>query len=68
MVARAGGKIKYGHLEVGCFTKDGPLSDIAKKMIAGILDVGDVITAFGNPIPISYFRLVPHQEAPTYIC
>ena len=48
--------------------KDGQLSDIAKRMIAGILDVGDAVTAFGNPIPTSYLRLVPHQEAPTYIC
>ncbi len=141
MVARAGGKIKYGHSEVGCFTKDGyyyeqheieflptdpilaveqiviakwalrmlgykygvevsyapkitvgkagsglhfhmlaekngknmmvkdgRLSDIAKQMIVGVLDVGDAVTAFGNPIPTSYLRLVPHQEAPTYIC
>jgi len=48
--------------------KDGVLSDIAKRMIAGILDVGDAVTAFGNTIPTSYLRLVPHQEAPTYIC
>lgn len=141
MVSKAGGKIKYGHSEVGCFTKDGKyyeqheieflpvdpvlaveeiilakwilrnlgaqygvtvsfapkitvgkagsgmhfhmmaekngknlmvkdgvLSDIAKRMIAGILDVGDAVTAFGNTIPTSYLRLVPHQEAPTYIC
>lgn len=141
LVAKAGGKIKYGHSEVGCFTKDGlyyeqheieflpvdprlaveelilakwilrnlgnqygvtvsfapkitvgkagsgmhfhmmaekngknvmikdgVLSDIAKRMIAGILDVGDAVTAFGNTIPTSYLRLVPHQEAPTYIC
>ncbi|MBO5003042.1 glutamine synthetase [Methanocorpusculaceae archaeon] len=141
LIARAGGKIKYGHSEVGCFTKDGlyyeqheieflpvdprlaveelilakwilrnlgnqygvtvsfapkitvgkagsgmhfhmmaekngknvmikdgVLSDIAKRMIAGILDVGDAVTAFGNTIPTSYLRLVPHQEAPTYIC
>ena len=141
MVSQAGGKIKYGHSEVGCFTKDGKyyeqheieflpvdpvlaveeiilakwilrnlgaqygvtvsfapkitvgkagsgmhfhmmaekngknlmikdgiLSDIAKRMIAGILDVGDAVTAFGNTIPTSYLRLVPHQEAPTYIC
>ena len=44
------------------------LSDIAKKMIAGILDVSDALTAFGNTIPTSYLRLVPHQEAPTNIC
>ncbi|HJJ29216.1 MAG TPA: glutamine synthetase family protein [Methanocorpusculum sp.] len=141
IVAKAGGQIKYGHSEVGCFTKDGKyyeqheieflpmppvfaveqlilakwalrllgykygvtisyapkitvgkagsglhfhmlaekngrnvmvkdgaLSDIAKRMIAGILDLGDAVTAFGNTIPTSYFRLVPHQEAPTYIC
>ena len=141
LIAKAGGKIKYGHSEVGCFTKDGlyyeqheieflpvdprlaveelilakwilrnlgnqygvtvsfapkitvgkagsgmhfhmmaekngknvmikdgVLSDIAKRMIAGILDVGDAVTAFGNTIPTSYLRLVPHQEAPTYIC
>ena len=44
------------------------LSDVAKKMIAGILDVSDALTAFGNTIPTSYLRLVPHQEAPTNIC
>jgi glutamine synthetase len=26
------------------------------------------ITAFGNKNPTSYFRLVPHQEAPTNVC
>jgi len=49
-------------------TENGVLSDIAKRMIAGILDVSDAITAFGNTIPTSYLRLVPHQEAPTNIC
>ncbi len=44
------------------------LSNIAKKMIAGILDTADALTAFGNTIPTSYLRLVPHQEAPTNIC
>ncbi len=44
------------------------LSDIARKMIAGILEVADALTAFGNTIPTSYLRLVPHQEAPTNIC
>lgn len=48
--------------------KDGSLSDDAKKMIAGILDLADALTAFGNTIPTSYLRLVPHQEAPTNIC
>ena len=141
LVARAGGRIKYGHSEVGCFyngdtyyeqheieflpmpveqaveqviiakwilrmlgnrygveisfapkitvgkagsgmhfhmlaEKDGRnlmvegdrLSPLAQKMIAGILDVSDALTAFGNTIPTSYLRLVPHQEAPTRIC
>src|SRR6056297_1467803 len=44
------------------------LSEIAKKMIAGVLDLSDSLTAFGNTIPTSYLRLVPHQEAPTNIC
>jgi glutamine synthetase len=141
LIAQAGGKIKYGHSEVGCFSsgdkyyeqheieflpteveeaaeqliiakwivrmlgfrygveisyapkivvgkagsglhfhmlaekdgknlmvEDGVLSSMARKMIAGILDAGDAITAFGNGIPTSYLRLVPHQEAPTNIC
>ncbi len=140
-VAQAGGKIKYGHSEVGCFmtedklyeqheieflptnaedavdqlviakwivrmlgyrygveisyapkiivgkagsglhfhmliekdgknllVEDSKLSPLAKRMIAGILDSADALTAFGNTIPTSYLRLVPHQEAPTYIC
>lgn len=46
----------------------GKLSDTAKKMIAGFLDLAPSLTAFGNINPTSYFRLVPHQEAPTNIC
>ena len=49
-------------------TCDGKLSDIAKKAIVGILENADAITAMGNKVPTSYFRLVPHQEAPTSIC
>jgi len=48
--------------------KDLKLSDVAKKMIAGVLDISKALSAFGNRIPISYLRLVPHQEAPTNIC
>ncbi len=48
--------------------ENGRLSDIAKKVIAGILDVAPALSAFGNTIPTSYFRLVPHQEAPTNVC
>ena len=141
-IARTGGKIKYGHSEVGNFTLDGSnyeqnesefipvpaeeaaeqlmiakwvirtmahrrglrvtfapkittgkagsglhihmrlmrdghnmmidenrnLSTVARRAIAGIMDLAPSITAFGNPIPTSYFRLVPHQEAPTSVC
>jgi glutamine synthetase len=48
--------------------ENGILSDPARKMIAGILDLADALTAFGNTIPTSYLRLVPHQEAPTNVC
>ncbi len=48
--------------------ENGKLSTHAKKMIAGILDLAAPLTAFGNTIPTSYLRLVPHQEAPTNIC
>ncbi|MBE0661596.1 MAG: glutamine synthetase [Bacteroidales bacterium] len=48
--------------------QDGRLSDIARKAIAGYLDLAPSLTAFGNTNPTSYFRLVPHQEAPTNIC
>jgi len=48
--------------------KAGKLSDEARKAIAGYLSLAASLTAFGNAIPTSYFRLVPHQEAPTNIC
>lgn len=44
------------------------LTDTAHKTIAGILDLAASLTAFGNTNPTSYFRLVPHQEAPTNVC
>jgi len=44
------------------------LTDNAKKLIAGLLDLAPSLTAFGNTVPTSYLRLVPHQEAPTRIC
>ncbi|MFA5162522.1 MAG: glutamine synthetase family protein [Elusimicrobiales bacterium] len=46
----------------------GQLSDTAKKLIAGYLALAPSLTAFGNTVPTSYLRLVPHQEAPTNIC
>ncbi|MBQ3629634.1 MAG: glutamine synthetase [Prevotella sp.] len=47
---------------------NGVLSESARRMIAGMMDVAPAITAFGNKNPTSYFRLVPHQEAPTNVC
>ncbi len=48
--------------------ENGKISDTAKKAIAGYLKLAPSLTAFGNTNPTSYFRLVPHQEAPTNIC
>lgn len=48
--------------------ENGRLSDTARKAIAGYLELAPSLTAFGNTNPTSYFRLVPHQEAPTNIC
>ena len=48
--------------------KDKVLSDDAKRAIAGMMTLAPSITAFGNTNPTSYFRLVPHQEAPTNVC
>ena len=47
---------------------DGKLSDEARAAIAGLMTLAPSITAFGNKNPTSYFRLVPHQEAPTNVC
>ncbi|MBN1196298.1 MAG: glutamine synthetase [Candidatus Aminicenantes bacterium] len=48
--------------------RDGRLSDDARRMIAGFLTLAPSLTAFGNTVPTSFLRLVPHQEAPTAIC
>ena len=48
--------------------EDGKLSETARRAIAGMMELAPSITAFGNTNPTSYFRLVPHQEAPTNIC
>ena len=64
-------------MHVHCkFTKDGKsmmirngeLSDECKKAIAGYMTAGTSLPAFGNPNPLSFMRLVPHQEAPTSLC
>ena len=48
--------------------KDKKLSETARRAIAGLMKLAPAITAFGNTNPTSYFRLVPHQEAPTNVC
>lgn len=53
---------------VNQYVTDGKLNDTAKKAIAGYMVCASSLTAFGNTNPTSYFRLVPHQEAPTSIC
>ncbi len=44
------------------------ISDDARRAIAGMMKLAPALTAFGNTNPTSYFRLVPHQEAPTNVC
>ena len=51
-----------------CMIAGGKLSDEARRAIAGMMTLAPSITAFGNKTPVSYFRLVPHQEAPTSVC
>ena len=47
---------------------DGQLNETARKAIAGYMECAPSLTAFGNMNPTSYFRLGPHQEAPTTVC
>ncbi len=74
-------KISVGHAGSGlhfhtCLVKNGKnamiekgdLSLNAKKTISGYMSLAKSLTAFGNTVPTSYLRLVPHQEAPTKIC
>jgi len=46
----------------------GNISREARKLIGGLCNYADSLTAFGNTLASSYFRLVPNQEAPTKIC
>ena len=48
--------------------ENGKLSNTARTAIAGLMQLADSITAFGNKNPMAYLRLVPHQEAPTNVC
>ena len=54
--------------ECNMMSAQGKLSDTALMAIAGMMELAPAITAFGNKNPTSYFRLVPHQEAPTNVC
>ncbi|MBM4271704.1 MAG: glutamine synthetase [Deltaproteobacteria bacterium] len=47
-------------------SEDG-LSHTGRNYFAGLLTYASEITAITNPLPISYKRLVPGREAPTYI-
>ena len=53
---------------INCMVDEKSISDTARKIMVGILEKASSLTAFGNTIPLSYLRLVPHQEAPTNIC
>ena len=48
--------------------EQGKLSDPARKLIGGLCEYADTLTAFGNTVSSAYLRLVPNQEAPTRIC
>ncbi len=46
---------------------EGRLSEPALRLIGGLCEYADSLTAFGNTTASSYLRLVPDQEAPTRI-
>lgn len=48
--------------------REGNLSQDARKLIGGLCEYADSLTAFGNTVSSAYLRLVPNQEAPTRIC
>jgi glutamine synthetase len=43
------------------------LSVHAHRLVGGLCEYADTLTAFGNTVTSSYLRLVPEQEAPTRI-
>ena len=47
---------------------DGKLTEAARRLIGGLCEYADSLTAFGNTVSSAYLRLVPNQEAPTRIC
>ncbi len=46
----------------------GELTGLALRANYGMLHLAPGLTAFGNTVPTSYLRLMPHHEAPTNIC
>lgn len=74
-------KLMFGHAGSGLhihtrLVKDGRsvigdgsgLTETAYRVLAGYLTMAPSLTAFGNPIPVSFLRLVPNHEAPVYVC
>ncbi|MGI9599318.1 MAG: glutamine synthetase family protein, partial [Acidimicrobiales bacterium] len=57
---------KDGALDGGAGDVDEPLSDLAKKFMAGLLHHAPEITAVTNQLVNSYKRLVPGYEAPVW--
>ncbi len=47
---------------------DGKLSEPARRLIGGLCEYADSLTAFGNTVSSAYLRLIPNQEAPTQVC
>ncbi|MEN6311579.1 MAG: glutamine synthetase family protein [Acidobacteriota bacterium] len=47
---------------------DGRLSEAARKLVGGLCEYADSLTAFGNTVSSAYLRLVPNHEAPTRVC
>jgi glutamine synthetase len=47
---------------------DGKLSEPARRLIGGLCEYADSLTAFGNTVSSAYLRLIPNQEAPTRVC
>jgi glutamine synthetase len=72
MVGHAGSGLHIHTMLVGdgknAFSDGTGITEVARRVIAGYLDLAPSLTAFGNTVPLSYLRLVPHQEAPTNVC
>jgi glutamine synthetase len=70
-VAGSGFHLHVALLRDGRFVMNGPdgaLSEEARKLIGGLCEYADSLTAFGNTVSAAYLRLVPNLEAPTRIC